>query len=215
MTIENRILVYLRDFPDGLDDDEISDALNIKPRQTVNQACRRLESDGKLTRAKLHGPKLRNYLNSKWEPQPDMQVAPSHPGEAPWHCEANVQRVIVDWLPTKGWIVRSFADAATKERGVNIIAAKPDGSVLYITAKGFPEKTATKRTHPSTQAGHWFKDGFHDLLEWLGESQETTLAFSLPDYPRYRKLAERVQWLKPIIGYTFYWVREDGTVIED
>ena len=215
ITIENRILEYLHDYPDGLDDDQISDALSIKPRQSVNQACRRLESEGKLRRVKLYGPKIRNYLIGGQEPQLKMLVIPDLSSEGPWHTEAKVQRVVMNWLTSKGCEVKSFADAATKERGVDIIATKPDGSVLYITVKGFPEKTATKKTHPSTQAGHWFKDGFHDLLEWRGESKETNLAFALPDFKRYRALADKVIWIKPILGFSFYWVSENDSITEE
>lgn len=48
-TIPARILEYVRDHPD-LDDDELSARLGIRPRQSVNQAARLLESAGLIER---------------------------------------------------------------------------------------------------------------------------------------------------------------------
>ena len=64
MAHRDRILDFVMRFP-GKDDDEISQALEIEPRQTVNQNCRRLESEGLIAR-KL-GPlgKIANYPTSK------------------------------------------------------------------------------------------------------------------------------------------------------
>lgn len=53
-THEKRLLAYVREHPD-LDDDELSQRLDIKPRQTVNQSARRLEAEGLLRR--FRGPR--------------------------------------------------------------------------------------------------------------------------------------------------------------
>ena len=43
--------------PDGMCDDCLSDALNIKPRQQVNQLCRKLYSKKQISRNKLQCPR--------------------------------------------------------------------------------------------------------------------------------------------------------------
>lgn len=54
------ILDFIAKFP-GRDDDEISNALKIKPRQSVNQVCRALENAGAITRRLGPTGKLANY----------------------------------------------------------------------------------------------------------------------------------------------------------
>ena len=51
MTNIAKVLDFVTRFP-GSDDDEIAAALKILPRQQVNQICRRLESEGKLSRSR-------------------------------------------------------------------------------------------------------------------------------------------------------------------
>jgi hypothetical protein len=64
MTKVDRIISVLRE-RNGLDDDEISAATDIQPRQTVNQICRRLELQGLLTRTQSGASaKIMNFLKS-------------------------------------------------------------------------------------------------------------------------------------------------------
>ena len=60
MTNTDRIIELLRRQP-GLDDDQISDLTGIKPRQQVNQICRRLENHGILRRSTGATGKIVNY----------------------------------------------------------------------------------------------------------------------------------------------------------
>ena len=60
-TNEERIIARLRDRP-GLDDDELSKATGISPRQQVNQICRRLESRGLVRREPGARGKIVNFL---------------------------------------------------------------------------------------------------------------------------------------------------------
>jgi DNA-binding MarR family transcriptional regulator len=60
-----RILDFVRRFP-GRDDDQISSALRISPRQTVNIICRDLEANGLVTRRRGANGKI---LNSPTEDQ--------------------------------------------------------------------------------------------------------------------------------------------------
>ena len=75
MTHAERILELLGRMS-GLDDDEISRSLNVRPRQTVNQTCRLLESKGLLRRE--YGPrgKIVNVLIGRKPDEPSRSAAP-------------------------------------------------------------------------------------------------------------------------------------------
>jgi len=120
-----------------------------------------------------------------------------------------VQARVVAHLRTEGYTILRAADTASKEQGKDI-EAQGNGDTIWITVKGYPN--GTPRTRPSTQAGHWFKQAVFDILAWRGESAGARLGLALPDFPRYRKLAEKVAWLKPVARFTYIWVSEDGSV---
>lgn len=61
-TIAVRVLDELRRCPDALDDDQLAHRLDISPRQTINQVCRRLERAGRLRRYLGPGGKIVNDL---------------------------------------------------------------------------------------------------------------------------------------------------------
>src|SRR5690242_5799342 len=61
---EQRILAALRDRP-GLDDDELSVAAEVRPRQQVNLICRRLESRGLVRRRTGARGKIVNFSQDK------------------------------------------------------------------------------------------------------------------------------------------------------
>ncbi|MEV4638093.1 hypothetical protein AB0J80_12150 [Actinoplanes sp. NPDC049548] len=58
----HRILEALRRSGQPLDDDRLSTAADVHPRQQVNQICRALEKDGIVRRYRLAGEKLVNEL---------------------------------------------------------------------------------------------------------------------------------------------------------
>lgn len=62
MTVALRILDDLRRAGRPLDDDELARRLGISPRQTINQAARRLERAGRLRRYTGHDGKIVNDL---------------------------------------------------------------------------------------------------------------------------------------------------------
>jgi hypothetical protein len=59
LTHRDRLLQHIRN-NQGLDDDQLSYALQIIPRQTVNIICRQLESEKLIIRTKTNG-KIRNF----------------------------------------------------------------------------------------------------------------------------------------------------------
>ena len=123
-----------------------------------------------------------------------------------------MQGRVIDHLRQSGFDILSATDTAARERGKDIVAAGPDGE-LWITVKGYPEPT--KKTPPSTQAGHWFKQAVFDVLEYRGKREDVALAIALPDFPRYRDLAKRIEWLREPLPFLYFWVDSEGGVSQD
>ena len=55
-------------------------------------------------------------------------------------------------------------------------------------------------------------EGQVDIVAWRGESSDAALALALPDFSRYRRMAEKIEWLQPAAHFAYYWVHENGTV---
>ena len=60
MTNSEQLMDYVKRHP-GLDDDQLSDATAIRPRQQVNIILRKLHKAGQVRRIKQLGAKIRNY----------------------------------------------------------------------------------------------------------------------------------------------------------
>jgi hypothetical protein len=76
-TTADRVLELLRDAHQPLDDDEPARQLDVSPRQTINQMCRRLQLDGHVRR--VDGPTARSSISSSSErsPAPGSSSGPS------------------------------------------------------------------------------------------------------------------------------------------
>jgi len=209
-TLRDRILAYLSQRPDGADDDELAAALNLRYRQQANSQCRQLAREGTVERRMVTG-KIRNFWKGATQAKDvltlEQQAMPA--ADEPWHWEGNVRASVVQFLQARGYSIIRLADARRREVGKDIEAQNNAGP-LWVTVKGYPK--GTPRTRPSTQAGHWFKQALFDIISWRGENQSAALAMALPDFPRYRSLAEKVSWLQPIAGFSFMWVKENGEV---
>lgn len=70
-TNEQRIIAMLRDRP-GLDDDELSKATGVSPRQQVNQICRQLELRRLVRRETDARGKIVNFLNDPKTSRPSV-----------------------------------------------------------------------------------------------------------------------------------------------
>lgn len=77
-THAQRILAFVTRFP-GRDDDEISKALAIQPRQTVNQICRELAAAGRLRREPGPLGKIANYPTATGSAAPSPRTAIAEP----------------------------------------------------------------------------------------------------------------------------------------
>ena len=240
MTIRDRIVQYLRQHPEGADDDELAARLGLAQRQQANQRCRALAAEGLIRRQRVGG-KIRNFPldagESRGGAPPSgggLGVSPSSPnfpgraggnsdvderqsatgtaGPRPWFWEGNVQSAVATHLRKLGFRIERTADTATHEPGKDIVASRSRRS-LWVTVKGYP--TGTARTRASTQARHWFKDASFDIVAWRKESETSDVAIALPDFPTYRRLAERLEWLHRVAGFAILWMREDGSVSID
>lgn len=117
-----------------------------------------------------------------------------------WPWEGSVQAVFVDLLREHGWSITSAADTVTKAPGVDVLAIKGERR-LGAEVKGWPSAgyadprraAEAKRTRPSNQAGHWFSQALLKAMMLLDSHPGHESLMVLPDYPRYRDLAERTR----------------------
>ncbi|MCL5950402.1 MAG: MarR family transcriptional regulator [Chloroflexi bacterium] len=212
-TIRDRILEYLKRHPEGADDDELTAALGLRRRQEANNYCRQMVQEGLIERRSAGG-KIRNFAKGA---TPSALVKPEpkevhSEDDKPWFWEGNVQARVEQHLRDRGYTILRTADTAAHERGKDI-EAKKGSRLLWVTAKGYP--VGTTSTPRNLQAGHWFKDAFFDILVWRGENLDADLAMAMPDFLRYHKLLEKVQWIRPHVNVEIFWVCENGSVLCD
>lgn len=210
MTIKDQIIEFLKAHPEGIDDDLLAKKLNLSARQQANSRCRELEAQGLVKRKKVYG-KIHNFwVGGVSKPEiVKPTVTDTMDKSRSWFWEGNIQAEVVRYLVELGYSIMSVADTASHQRGKDIIADK-NGRDVWVSVKGYPK--GTKKTHPSTQAGHWFKQAVFDILEYRGESKEAKLIIAIPDFPRYRKLAKKIDWLESVARFSYYWVKENGQI---
>jgi hypothetical protein len=88
-------------------------------------------------------------------PGPAVTLPPPNAGLP----EAKVQSFVVSYLVSQGWQIQRVADTASREQGIDILAAR-DGRTLAVEMKGFPgtayadprRSGETKTTTPAAQA---------------------------------------------------------------
>ncbi len=210
-TIREKIIAYLQQHQNGIDDDALAEVLQLSARQQANSHCRRLEHEGLVIRRRVNG-KIHNFWNEGKQSPPAHHPDVKPDNVKPWFWEGNVQTSVIRYLEQRNYVIHSAANTASKERGKDI-EARHGKRILWITVKGYPE--GTKKTHPSTQAGHWFKQAAFDILQYRGENNKVNLGLALPDFPRYRSLAQKIKWFQPVARFTYYWVQENRTVVEE
>lgn len=136
-----------------------------------------------------------------------------------WHTEANVQAALVTALAGKGWRILSVANTATKEHGIDVIAAR-DGRTVGVEVKGFPSRNyadpararEAKRTIPSTQAGHWYSQAVLAAMRLRGKEPDWGSVIALPDFPRYRTLHAETEGSLAAAQIEVWWVDQTGAV---
>jgi hypothetical protein len=211
MTIRQRIMTFLQTHPDGIDDDDLAKVLQLSARQQANIRCRELEKEGLVIRRLVNG-KIQNFWAGKDVPLPapvELALESDLPKFDYWFWEGNVQSKVVSYLEKQDYKIVSTADTASHQTGIDVVAER-GGMRLWVTVKGYPKGTA--KTKPSVQASHWFKQAVFDIVAYRGRDRDVLLATALPDFPRYRKLAEKVSWFKPVARFSYFWVDKNGNV---
>lgn len=162
-------------------------------------------------------------------PGPHPVISRGQPGTAPaaeaagddphgWPWEGHVQSLFTAYLHSHGWLVTAMADTATKAPGVDVLASKGARRV-GAEVKGFPSvgyadprrASETKKTQPSTQAGHWFSQALMKAVMLLDSHPGHESLMVLPDYPRYRDLAQRTRKGRAAAGVHVVFVGADGS----
>lgn len=159
------------------------------------------------------GDRARGLRTSGRAPEPPRAV------DDTWHTEASVQAAVVTWLVNQGWQILSVANTATREHGIDIVASR-GSETIGVEVKGFPSRTyadparagETKRTQPSTQAGHWFGQAVLAAMRLRGRQPEVASVIALPRFPRYEALYRETQGSLGAAGITVWWVTEAGAV---
>jgi len=75
-----------------------------------------------------------------------------------WNWEGNIQSVIIKYLCENGYKIIRVSNTENREQGKDIEATTPAGETLWISVKGFPEKSV------NTQARHWFSQALFDMV---------------------------------------------------
>lgn len=226
MSNRERIADFIRRFP-GRDDDEISAALQIEPRQTVNQICRTLAKGAIVERRPNPTGKLGNYpLDS---PRID-RASPSSETEGPsaeavtdatkeWFWGGNVADAVAKYLEEQGWRIISQADTRTKEHGLDIHALRGSQEIM-VEVKGYPSRSyrdqrragQRKPTSPTLQAQHWYSHAMLKAMRLHSAYPKAKAVVALPDFPRYRTLFKETERSLGQLGVSILFVSETGHV---
>jgi hypothetical protein len=221
-----RIADFIRRFP-GRDDDEISVALEIEPRQVVNQVCRRLAKAGQVERRPNPTGKLGNYpLGSSGpnHPTPFSETKSAAVDEAAdatkeWFWEGNVTDALAKYLTEQGWQILSQADTKTKARGLDL-HAKYGNKEILVEVKGYPSRSYRDRgragqlkpTSPTLQAQHWYSHALLKAMRLHSAHPSAIVAVAFPDFPRYRTLFSETERALCQLGIAVLFVLETGQV---
>ncbi len=228
MTVRERIMAALQCADGPICDDHMVDRADLRRRQDSNNTCPQLADEclilrerGQCSDCLQEGKKRVKFVNtllpvgdaSSSRPVSPPPVPPppgdGHDSERPWYWEGNVQARLVAWLTSQGYEIYRVADTASREHGPDIACAKGERK-LCVGVKGYPK--GGKRTRPATQARHWFAHSVFEALLYRDRDPDGRLAMAFPDFPTYRRLAGRMEWLRTNLPLEIYWVRESGGV---
>lgn len=226
MNNSQRIVDFVRRFP-GRDDDEISAALRIEPRQTVNQVCRALVKAGVVERRRNPTGKLGNYflgnpIGNSAAPSSDAQVpgAESVPDATKeWFWEGNVTDAVAKYLREQGWRVLSQADTRTKERGLDLHASRNNQEIM-VEVKGYPSRSyrdpnradQQKPTNPASQAQQWYSHAMLKAMRLQSVHASAVIVVAFPDFPTYRTLFKDTERALRRLGVAVFFVSKTGQV---
>lgn len=196
-------------------DDCLSLETRIKPRQTINIACRAMVDDGILIRAKDICPRCRatkivNRLKGStasvpWEGQVtnirSSQVdKPIKNHDVEGLSEDEIKQALVDWLSKDGW---KSTVAWGNTRGIDV-EAKRGEERWVIEVKG-PGSRQPMRVN-------YFISILGETLQRM-DDPASNYSIALPDLPQYRGLWERLPRLaKSRTKISIIFVSVDGDI---
>ena len=133
--------------------------------------------------------------------------------------ELAVQAQLVTYLGANGWTILRVADTASKERGIDVVAAK-NGITLACEVKGYPSRNYAdprragelKPTSPSVQARHWYAQAVLSSMLTLDAYPGYRPTIVLPDAETYRSLYRRTWPSLGQVGIGVWFVGSDGSV---
>lgn len=203
MTLTERIVELLKQNP-GLSDRQITDRLfGIgKPQQPVNIACRELEKKEILTRRKIEGNPIGNYLTGQEliVSSPRKEKGEDEIGKN--FSEDALKEILENWLVAQGWKVKI---AWGRERGIDIYATK-ENKRWVIEVKGQGSLSAMR--------ANYFLGILGETLQRM-EDPNAKYSIALPDINQFRNLWRRLPLLaKSRTGITAIFIDENGDVNE-
>jgi len=214
MTNKQKARLFIFENKYKICDDCLTKELNFSQRQTVYQVCTQLARDEEIFRGKDLCYLCKRYKKTNWNRQnlheyskARLQIREEIETQDDWCWEGNIQTNLVTWLAKNGYRIQSVAHTALRTRGKDIVALDLDGRELWVSVKGYPQKS----TH--TQARHWYSQAIFDLILYRDESLKVSLGIGLPDgFSTYLNLSKKVDWLKTNLPFQFYWVSQTGKV---
>jgi len=199
--LAEQIVGLLRKQP-GLSDRQIADTLlgNDAPQQGVNQLCRRLESQGSITRAKRDDGRIGNYLSEQL-PQRTRE-AENQSSMYPALSEDWLKQALQTWLSLQGWHSEvSWAHCP----GGDITATRgPDRWLIEVKGCG---------SLPAMRV-NYFLAIVGEILQRMRDPA-CKYSIALPDLPQFRGLWNRFPDLaKTRTQITALFVDQNGEVVE-
>jgi len=210
-TNRERVIAYLRTHPEGADDDQLSLALGITPRQQVNQICRALATAGIVSR--------REDLLSVVTPKASASMAQvttaikaAATGQAVvisseasiWQfayagevglSEDQVKKAVTAALQGQGWRVNTRWG---QEHGVDIEAHRGDER-LVLEAKGEGSLNPMRV--------NYFLGALGELLQRM-DSPNASYGLALPAHRQFVGLITRLPaWIRTHLKLRFFLVR--------
>lgn len=203
MTLAERIVELLKHRP-GLSDRKITDELFgiVKSQQPVNIACRGLEKKGIISRQKIGGNPIGNYLTGQELITSSRQSYKSADESDEHFSEDAIKEALENWLIVLGWQVKI---AWGRDRGVDIDATK-ENQRWFIEVKGQGSRNAMRV--------NYFLGILGETLQRM-EDSNAKYSIALPDMQQFRNLWMRLPLLaKSRTGITAIFVTRDGKVSE-
>jgi Holliday junction resolvase-like predicted endonuclease len=152
---------------------------------------------------------------------PEHAVAIRTDPKAPWYWEGNVQATVARFLAARGWTIEAAGDAASRQRGIDLVATKANRR-LAVEVKGYPgtvyargaKAGQPKPTAPTTQARHWFAQALLTAVVTAGGQERLEVGIAFPTMPRFRDLITRSEWALRRLGIRVFLADESGRVEE-